>query len=137
MPDRKKKRLSRVEIVLADDKPRTLLYTLNEICEINELHSSGTLADPRNFARVVQLGLRHESPDLTVEEVARLIDAPNLDYYRDCVNEASFAGEAPAAAPPAALGNGRVLETGNDSAPGRASTADSTNALSGNLRPVS
>jgi hypothetical protein len=117
MPTKTKKRLARVEIVLADDKPRELLYTLEEIYEMTQLAQTETASDPRNFARLVQLGLRHAEPEITVEQVAKLIDAPNLDYYRECVNEASFAGnptQAPAAI--AARANGAPATTGSDSA---------------------
>jgi hypothetical protein len=122
MPEKRRKRTARVEIVLADDKSRELLYTLDEIYEMTQFGQGAAASDPRNFARLVWLGLRHADADLTVEQVAKLIDAPNLDYYRECVNEASFAGD-PTQAPAAARPNGVAVTHGNDSAPLPASTS--------------
>lgn len=91
MPTTQKKRLAKVPITLADDKPRELLFTLAELHEIGTLTKPDAEGntDPRGFARIVQLGLRHAEPDLTVEQVERLIDMPNFQYYQECVAEAA------------------------------------------------
>lgn len=130
MPDAKKKKLSKVPIVLADDKARELLYTLEEVYEISKLRDLENPTDPRHFARIVQLGLRHAEPDLTVEQVARLIDAPNLDYYNACVAEAAYQGDNPTSAVPQVNGVA-APQIGASSLPGAGSTSGLGKPISG------
>ena len=130
MPERLKKRIARVKVTLADDKERELLYTLEELYEMNQLRKTSEPDDPRNFARMVWLGLRHEDATLTLEQVTRLIDAPNLDYYRECVAEASYQ-ERPTGAPPAQMINGVARSIGSNSERSDAISSESPRANSG------
>jgi hypothetical protein len=130
MPEKPKKRLARVPIVLADDRERFLYYTLDDVYEMTKAKAGANeSSDPRVFVKTVWLGLRHDEPDLTIEQVMQLVDAVNLDYYIACVNEASNPTQAAAAQ----LVNGAALpSTGNNYAPLPATASESVKTNSGN-----
>jgi hypothetical protein len=96
MPKRKRKILQRVEIVLGDEVPRYLYYTLADVLELQQLPQR----DVDSIAVAMFLGLRHEHADLTLETLRPLIEMQNLSYYNACIAEAM--GTANPSAEPAA-----------------------------------
>jgi hypothetical protein len=53
-----------------DGKPRTLRYDWNCIAELTDAFPDGyNLMDPKQLARILAIGLRHEMPDVTPEVV--------------------------------------------------------------------
>jgi hypothetical protein len=128
MADKAKKRVSRVEIVLNDEKPRWLYYTLNDVYEMQQASASAGAADPRVFVHHIWLGLRHDEPELTEAQVMALVDAVNLDYYVACLAEATN----PTAAAQQQYLNGAALPSiGNSYAPSPASDLELAKANSG------
>lgn len=128
MPEKPKKRLARVPITLADDRERFLYYTLDDVYEMTKAKAGANeSSDPRVFVKTVWLGLRHDEPDLTMEQVTQLVDAVNLDYYIACVNEASNPTQTAAQ-----LVNGAALpSTGSNYAPSPATALESAKPNSG------
>ena len=126
MPKPTRKHVRKTEIILADDQPRELYYTLDEIFEISQLADRDS---PRNLAVVIALGLRHAQPDVTADQVAKLLDAPNIAYFGACVDEAiRGADENPTEA---LRPNGQGALTGSSYAPSGGFGSDSTKANSG------
>lgn len=58
-----------VEISLGE-RTHTLRYDWNGIAEITEAYPDGyNLMDPRVLGKILQIGLRKDSPDLTIEQI--------------------------------------------------------------------
>lgn len=103
MPERKRRRLiPQVDVVLLDEQPRRLYFTLDDVYEVN-LRDKELPGDPRNLVYSLFLGLRHEDSALTLERVRELTDFYNAEYYAECIGLAmgrELAEEEQAAAHP-------------------------------------
>jgi hypothetical protein len=134
MPERKRKVLQRVEIVLGDEVPRYLYYTLADVLELQQLPER----DLDSVAKALFLGLRHEHADLTLEGLRPLIEMQNLSYYNACVAEAmgtaNPSAEPAAEAQPAPAVNGLAVPSftsGSDSGLSHVSASGSRSGNSG------
>jgi hypothetical protein len=134
MPERKRKILQRVEIVLADERPRYLYYTLADVLELQQLPQR----ELDSVAKALFLGLRHEHADLTLAALRSLIEMQNLSYYNACVAEAmgtaNPSAEPAAAERPAEPVNGLAapsFTSGSGSGPSLVTGSDFTSGNSG------
>jgi len=79
-------------VLVTLDRPRHIRYTLRALREIRtefgeDALTRGVSAD--SVAKLLWFGLRHEDPDLTIEQVEEMVDLENLDEVMRAVGVAT------------------------------------------------